>query len=224
VNLSPVTWYTYRLSGYLPAGEHSTGLYTLDHSDYTGGYVNNLTLHYPPSLFTDYQLYIYYHDKLEPQKEWYTYTFGAIPASVSKIDGNIQIVDSTVKNFHATATGTFDRMASNWVFDPAGASTYRYEWHIFSKSSQGPLVFPLLPPDVAATLQGFTTDSLKLSNAEIKDFDRIYSYSDYIYKVFNEGKYIANIVGQYSGLVCYPHAIPSSSKCKGQNANVKSQM
>ncbi len=81
------------------------------------------------------------------------------------------------------------------------------------------LGFPSIPGDLQNKYPGFTVDSLRLDNAGIWDYSTIISYDDYIRKVFISGNYIANIVSQYSGLTCYPHALPPPRE--GKNGEMR---
>ncbi len=198
---------SYRLSGYLPAGEHAKGLYTLDYGDQAGIVADSITLHYPGTVFSDFEFYINTLDPYDSRKQWYEYDFGTIPDRIDHMDGNIVVLDSTPAHYRVQTSGTFDRLGSSWEFDPPGP--YRYQWIVYGSPSATSFKFPALPAGLAAEFPGFSIDSLKLSSVEIKDFSGISTYDDLIRKMFVSGNYIANIVPKYSGLIY--HVSPSKS-------------
>ncbi len=200
--------FSYRLSGYLPSGDHANGLYTLDYGDETGTVADSITLHYPETVFSDFQFYINTIDPSDSRKQWYEYDFGTIPDRIDHLNGNIEVLDPTPAHFHVQASGIFDRLGSSWESDPIGPN--RYQWIVYGSPTATSFKFPSLPADLAAKLTGFRTDSLKLTSVEIKDFSGISSYDDLIRKMFVSGNYIANIVPEYSGLIY--HITPSKSK------------
>jgi hypothetical protein len=199
---------SYRLSGYLPGGEHAKGLYTLDYGDVTGTLTDSITLHYPETLFSDFQFYINTFDPSDPRKQWYQYDFGLIPNRIDHLAGNIVVLDSTPAHYQVQTSGTFDRLGSTWGCNPLGP--YRYQWTVYGAPSSTSFKFPTLPADLASQFTGFSVDSLKLSSVEIKDFSGIDNYDDLIKSMFVSGKYIANIVPKYSGLIYY--ISPSKSR------------
>jgi hypothetical protein len=190
---------SYQLSGYLPAGEHAKGLYTLDYGDQAGPAADSVTLHYPATVFSDFQFYINTIDPSDSRKQWYQYDFGMIPERIDHLEGNIVVLDSTPSHYRVQTSGTFDRLGSSWEFNPLGP--YRYQWTVYGSPSATSFKFPALPSDLAAVFTGFSIDSLKLSSVEIKDFSGITTYDDLIKKMFVSGKYIADIVPKYSGLI-----------------------
>lgn len=207
IPISPTSNLSYRLSGYLPSGEHAKGLYTLDYGDQVGTYANSITLHYPETVFADFEFYINTLDPSDSRKQWYQYDFGTIPDRIDNLNGNIVVQDSTPAHYRVQASGTFDRLGSSWEFNPIGP--FRYQWTIYGSPSTTSFKFPALPADLAAQFTGFSVDSLKLSSVEIKDFSGITSYDDLIKSMFVSGNYIANIVPKYSGLIY--HMSPSKS-------------
>ena len=201
---------SYRLSGYLPAGEHARGLYTLDYGDQTGTLADSITLHYPETVFSDFQFYINTMDPSDSHKQWYQYDFGTIPNRIDHLSGNIVVLDSTPDHFLVQTTGGFDRLGSSWESNPIGP--YRYQWTVYGSPSATSFKFPTLPADLSATFTGFSIDSLKLSSVEIKDFSGIASYDDLIKSMFVSGKYIANLVPKYSGLIYYTSPSKTENK------------
>lgn len=196
---------SYQLSGYLPSGEHAKGLYTLDYGDKAGTFADSINLHYPGTVFADFEFYINTLDPSDSRKQWYQYDFGMIPDRIDHLNGNIVVLDSTPAHYRVQASGTFDRLGSSWEFNPIGP--YRYQWTVYGSPSATSFKFPALPADLAAQFTGFSVDSLKLSSVEIKDFSGIATYDDLIKKMFVSGKYIADIVPKYSGLIY--HMSPS---------------
>jgi hypothetical protein len=192
---------SYRLSGYLPSGEHAKGLYTLDYGDQTGTYADSITLHFPETVFADFEFYLNSTDPSNSHKLWYQYDFGTIPARVENLTGNIVVLDSTPSHYRVQVSGAFDRLGSSWEYNPIGPN--RYQWTVYGSPSATSFKFPALPADLAIEFPGFSADSLKLSSVEIKDFSGISSYDDLIKKMFVSGKYIANLVPKYSGLIYY---------------------
>jgi hypothetical protein len=198
---------SYQLNGYLPSGEHAKGYYTVDYGEEKGTYTDSVTLHFPESIFNDFEFNINSIDPSDSSKQWYTYTFGTIPASISHLDGDISVTDPASDHFRLQTTGTFDRLGSSWEANPIGP--YRYQWTVYGAPTVTTFTFPVLPDDLAMVYTGFSADSLKLSSVEIKEFSQISSYHDLIEKMFVSGNYIANIVPGYSGLIRY---MPASKK------------
>jgi hypothetical protein len=174
-------------------------MYTLDFNDRNGISANSVMVHYPSSIFSDYEFYIYTNNTAEPNKQWYQYDFGAIPDRIDALTGDIQVKNASPSHFSVNVSGTFDRLGSSWSFTPAGV--YRYSWNVYGSPTDTSFAIPVVPVDLLSQLPGFTKDSLKLSSVEIKDFDGISSYDDLIGKMFVAGNYIANIVPKYSGLI-----------------------
>jgi len=211
----PAAWnLSYRLSGYLPSGEHSKGLYTLDYGDKTGTYTDSITLHYPETLFADFEFYINALDPSNPRKQWYQYQFGTIPDRTDHLAGNIVVLDSTPAHYRVQTSGTFERLGSTWECNPVGP--YRYQWTVYGPPSSTSFAFPDLPVDLANSFTGFNISSLKLSSAEIKEFSGITSYDDLISKMFVSGNYIANIVPEYSGMIYYMSTAKKGNKPAGE--------
>jgi len=207
IPIPPTSTLSYRLSGYLPSGEHANGMYTLDYGDQAGTYSDLITLHYPETIFADFEFYINTLDPSDSRKQWYQYDFGIIPDQIDHLNGNIVVLDSTPAHYNVQASGNFDRLGSSWEFNPIGP--YQYQWNVYGSPSATSFKFPVLPADLAAQFTGFSVDSLKLSSVEIKDFSGIATYDDLIKKMFVSGKYIADIVPKYSGLIY--HVTPSKS-------------
>jgi hypothetical protein len=213
----PLTWsLSYQLSGYLPAGEHAYGLYTLDYGDQAGTAADSVTLHYPSTVFSDFQFYINTIDPSDSHKQWYQYNFGTIPDGIEHLNGNIVVLDSTPAHNRFQVSGTFDRLGSTWESNPIGPN--RYQWTVYGSPSATSFKFPTLPADLALQFTGFTVDSLRLSSVEIKDFSGITTYDDLIKKMFVSGKYIADLVPKYSGLIY--HMTPSKSGNKSSGGKV----
>ena len=210
IPIPPTLNCSYRLSGYLPSGEHAKGLYTMDYGYQVGTYTDSITLHYPSTIFSDFQFYINTIDLSDPHKQWYQYDFGTIPDRIDQLDGNIVVLDSTPSHFLVQPSGTFDRLGSSWECNPIGS--YRYQWNVYGSPTATSFKFPILPADLAAKFTGFSIESLKLSSVEIKDFSGLSSYDDLIKSMFVSGKYIANFVPKYSGLIY--HIIPPKSANK----------
>jgi hypothetical protein len=210
IPVPPTLNLSWQLSGYLPSAEHANGLYELDYGEKTGAYSDSVTLHFPGTIFNDFQFYINTIDPGDAHKQWYQYNFGTIPARIDHLDGNIQVMDSTPAHFLVQTAGTFDRLGSSWECNPIGP--YRYQWTIFGPPAATSFIFPNLPADLAAEYIGLSADSLKLSTVEIKDFTGITSYDDLIQKMFVSGNYIANIVPKYSGLVYHMNAGKADKK------------
>ena len=197
----------YQLNGYLPSGEHAKGYYTVDYGGGTGTYMDSVVLHFPATIFNDFEFNINSIDPSDSHKQWYQYTFGTIPNSVGYLNGDISVLNSAPDNFHVQTSGTFDRLGSSWEANPIGP--YRYQWTVYGAPTFTTFKFPVLPEDLAKVYTGFSADSLKLSSVEIKEFSQISSYYDLIQKMFVSGNYIANIVSGYSGLIRY---MPASKK------------
>ncbi|MCX6248223.1 MAG: hypothetical protein NTW10_10850 [Bacteroidetes bacterium] len=208
--------YYWQLSGYLPSGEHAKGYYTLDSGDHSGSYADSITLHYPETLFADYDFFINTIDPSDPHKEWYQYNFGTIPSRIDHLDGSITVLDSLPDHFRVQTTGTYDRLGSSWLYNPTGA--YRYEWNVYGSPTATSFVFPKLPATLVTNFPGLNSDSLKLSSVEIKDFTGISSYADLIVKMFESGKYIANIVPKYSALVYHYSGSKTGIKRSGKKS------
>jgi hypothetical protein len=202
--------YSYKLSGYLPSGEHAKGMYALDYEEGAGTYTDSATLHFPGTIFADFQFLVNTVDATDPHKQWYQYNFGTVPNRVDHLNGNITVQDSLPNQFQVQTSGIFDRLGSTWVTNPLGP--YRYQWTVYGSPEATTFQFPSLPLALAQELTGFTTDSLKLINVEIKDFSDIDSYDDLIKSMFVSGNYIANIVPQYSGLIYNMAAVKSFAK------------
>jgi hypothetical protein len=207
---------SYRLSGYLPSGEHAKGLYTLDYGDQTGTYADSITLHFPETVFADFEFYLNSTDPSDSHKLWYQYDFGTIPARIENLTGNIVVLDSTPSHYRVQVSGAFDRLGSSWEYNPIGPN--RYQWTVYGSPSATSFKFPALPADLAIEFPGFSADSLKLSSVEIKDFSGISSYDDLIKKMFVSGKYIANLVPKYSGLIYYMSPSKTGKKPAGEKA------
>jgi hypothetical protein len=190
---------SYQLSGYLPAGEHAKGLYPLDFGELSGSNTDSVTLHFPATLFADFQFFINTADPSDPHKQWYQYNFGLIPDRIDHLNGDITIVNSAPGSFQVSTTGTFDRVGSTWKCDPIGPN--RYQWTVFGSPAATTFRFPSLPAELESQFVGLVTDSLKLSSVEIKDFAGLNSYDNLIKSMFVSGEYIANLVPQYSGLI-----------------------
>jgi hypothetical protein len=195
---------SWQLSGYLPSAQHARGLYMLDYDDRIGSSADSVTLHFPGTIFNDFQFYINTMDLADIHKQWYQYNFGTIPNRIDHLAGDIQVLDSTPAHFHVQTSGTFDRLGSTWECNPIGP--YRYQWTVYGPPTATTFTFPTLPADLAAEYIGLSSDSLKLNSVEIKDFSGISSYDDLIKKMFVSGDYIANIVPQYSGLIYHMNA------------------
>jgi hypothetical protein len=210
IPIPPASALSWKLSGYLPSGEHAKGLYVLDSEEASGTYRDSVTLHYPETIFSDYEFYLNTIDPSDPRKEYYQYNFGAIPGRIDNIQGDINLIDSLPGHFRVQTTGGYDRLGSSWKYEPTGA--YRYEWNVYGSPTATSFTFPVLPTSLAAQFPGFNTDSLKLSSVEIKDFAGISSYADLIVKMFESGNYIANIVPRYSGLVLHLSGSKTSGK------------
>ncbi|MCX6243235.1 MAG: hypothetical protein NTU98_00895 [Bacteroidetes bacterium] len=200
----------YQLNGYLPSGEHAKGYYTVDYGGETGTYTDSVVLHFPATIFNDFEFNINTIDPSDSHKQWYQYTFGTIPNSVSYLNGDVSVLNSAPDNFHVQVSGSFDRLGSSWEANPIGP--YRYQWTVYGAPTATTFKFPALPDDLVKIYAGFIADSLKLSSVEIKDFSQVSSYYDLIRKMFVSGNYIANIVPGYSGLIRYMPAAKKADK------------
>jgi hypothetical protein len=196
----PTASLSYRLNGYLTPGTHSSGAYTLDYADDTTN-PGSITLHFPETLFSDFEFYINTFDPSDTRRQFYEYDFGTIPNRVDRLNANITVLNPAPNHFSVQTTGGFDRLGSTWKYDPIGPN--RYQWTVYGSPTSTTFKFPTLPSDLAAQLTGLSIDSLKLSSVEIKDFSGITSYDDLIKSMFVSGKYIADIVPKYSGLIVY---------------------
>ena len=173
-----------------PGNRYSAKYRIYDEQKYTT--VNAMSVHYPPSTFTDYYTRLTLYDNENSDDYWYQSVYGGIPNSFDKIDADFDFISTSPNNFQISTTSTnFDQIRSIWKQE-----TYDYysSWYLYGSADFTSYSLPTFPNSVIEKYPDLDNDLFELYRSDLVDHSELNSYYEILDILFNSPDLFYNVV------------------------------
>lgn len=173
-----------------PGNRYSADYRIYDEQKYTT--VNAMSVHYPPSTFTDYYTRLTLYDDVNSDDYWYQIVYGDIPNSIDIIDADFDFISTSPNNFQISTTSTnFDQIRSLWkqeIYD------YYTRWSLWGPADFTSYSLPTLPNSVIEKYPDLDNDLFELYSSSLQDHSELDSYYEILDILFNSPDLFYNVV------------------------------
>lgn len=215
INLPYFTGFSAYLYGYPNPGSHYTGRYRLDRIWSPDSMANAISLKYPPESFTDYRTSIFMfedYSNIGFWDFWYQTTYGDIPNSFEKINGDFQFINYSPNDFHIDVTGIFDEIRSVWNY--TDINEVGYSWYVYGPAYLSQYSLPSFSNLVNQYYPNIDKSSFIIGYSDLIDHSQLGSYEDILNILFKSPDYFYNVVDDFRARVKAPDSGILSSKRK----------
>ena len=180
----------YYLSGYPEGDDHYHGHYLFDYQSINGGIDSNYIRLTYPNNFSDFRTSCYLYSD-DGSTIWYQTDYGDIPQAITKMNGYVQVDNSSPRAFEMTTLGEFDEIYSTWNYTDDNKG---YVWVLFGPSDLTHYSIPKIPDLVTQFLPHITRDVFNLAKVNISDVEGFSNYNEYVSLLFKSDEYFYNVV------------------------------